>query len=111
MSFTIKPSGTISLTRGDTLYARVKVQNVDDDDVELSVGDSVRFALKEDYDSPEALLTIDIPYDTMILRIAPEDTKDLPFGDYVYDVEITFENGDVDTIIPRKIFHLLEEVT
>lgn len=110
MSYTIKPNGTISLTRGDSLYVKVKLQDLDDDDVTLIEGDTVRFALKEDYDSSEELLVIDIPYDTMILRIAPEDTKDLPFGEYVYDIEVTFENGDVDTVIPRKTFRLLEEV-
>lgn len=110
MSFTIKPSGTISLTRGDTLYAVLKLYNKEDERVVLGENDSVRFALKEEYEDVEPLLVIDIPVDTMTLRIAPEDTKSLPFGTYLYDIQVTFENGDIDTVIPRKTFNLLEEI-
>lgn len=110
MSSKISSKGTISLTRGDTFYAIIKLYNKNDEEVTLSEGDSVRFAVKEDYDLDDVLLEIDIPVDTMTLRIAPEDTKNLDFGTYVYDVQVTFANGDVDTVIPRKTLNILEEV-
>lgn len=110
MSSTVKENGTISLTRGDTFYAKIKLYDQYDDTATLQEGDSLRFALAEDYDSTEYLTEIAIPIDTMTLRIPPEATKNLPFGDYVYDIQVTFANGDVDTVIPRKVFRILEEV-
>lgn len=110
MSSCIKPNGTINLTRGDTFYAVVKLYNFYGDSVTLNELDKVRFALKESYDSCRPILVIDIPVDTMTLRIAPEDTKHLRYGTYVYDIEVTFTTGDIDTVIPRKTFNLMEEV-
>ena len=47
----------------------------------------------------------------MTLDIIPNDTKRLPFGDYVYDVEITFGNtGRVYTFINNAKFKLAPEV-
>lgn len=45
----------------------------------------------------------------MVLYIAPSDTRDLRIGSYVYDIEITFENGDVDTFI-SGVFQILPDV-
>lgn len=80
------------------------------DPVVLQDGDTIRFALKEDYDSEVILVEKEIPKDTMVLRLSPGDTKGLDFGTYVYDIEVSFANGDVDTVIPRKLFNVLEEV-
>lgn len=116
MSSTIKKK-SITLTRGDTL--RVKV-NIEKDGVEyLPVeGDSVRFALKHptktsdggEYSDKDPLILKTIPTDTMILTLEPSDTKPLHFGDYVYDLEITFADGTVDTFITSAPFKLTEEV-
>ena len=46
----------------------------------------------------------------MVLRINPADTKALGFGEYTYDIEITFANGDVDTFIHEARFILAPEV-
>jgi hypothetical protein len=47
----------------------------------------------------------------MILHLEPDDTKGLGFGEYVYDVELTFANGDVDTFINNARFSLVPEVS
>ena len=39
-----------------------------------------------------------------------EDTKNLDFGTYVYDLQITFADGTVDTFISKSILKLEEEV-
>ena len=116
MSSSIKDN-TITLTRGDTL--RVKVDIFKDGDPYIPESeDSVRFAVKHksmlgdksDYTDTDPLINIQIPTDTLILTIEPEDTKDLGFGKYVYDVEITFSDGTVDTFITASPFILSEEV-
>lgn len=98
----------ISLVRGDTLRLQVEVL-IDDEPYTPVSGDKIRFAMKQSYSSSKVLIHKDIPIDTLILHLAPNDTKKLPFGDYVYDIEITFANGDVDTFI-RGEFKLDPEV-
>ena len=107
---------TITLTRGDTLLLLVKILR-DGDEYTPVTGDSVRFALKSGLNStktgmkdPDPLILKPIPIDTMILRLDPEDTKPLKFGKYVYDIEITFANGIVDTFIAEATFNLTAEV-
>lgn len=106
----------ITMTRGDTL--RVKV-NMMMDDREYTPGeyDEIRFAAKRnkynsdktDYYDDEPLIMVTIPNDTLILQLDPEDTKDLWFGTFVYDIQLTMEDGTVDTFISGKLV-LTEEV-
>ena len=108
---------TITLTRGDTFFAEVQIKR-DNEPYTPEVGDRVRFALKHsrlnpdgtDYRETDPLILKEIPIDTMILRLDPEDTKPLGFGRYVYDIEITFANGIVDTFIDNARFELTPEV-
>ena len=111
-------SGTsITLTRGDTL--KVKIDIMKDDTLYVpQPGDSVRFALKHPamnskktaYKELEPLIIKNIPTDTMLLTLNPEDTKNLDFDVYVYDIEITFADGTVDTFITQAIFKITPEV-
>lgn len=82
---------------------------IDDEPYTPVNGDKVRFALKQSYSSSKVLIRKNIPIDTLVLHLVPSDTKKLAFGNYVYDIEITFANGDVDTFI-RGEFNLEEEV-
>lgn len=100
----------VTMTRGDTLRLKVGIV-VDDEDYTPSENDVVRFALKHselnadktDYTDKEPLVLKTIPNDTLILELEPSDTKTLGFGKYDYDVEITFEDGTVDTFISDTI--------
>ena len=38
------------------------------------------------------------------------DTAHIPFGKYVYDIELTKATGEVDTFITKAILKLTEEV-
>lgn len=112
----------IKLTRGDTLILKVGIyietEEGEKQEYTPVTGDSVRFALKRNkmnanktaYADPEPLIKKDIPIDTMILRLDTEDTTPLPFGDYVYDIQITFVDGTVDTFIANQPFTLTPEV-
>ena len=52
----------------------------------------------------------DIPIDTLTLTLLPEDTKDLSFGKYVYDIQLTKADGTVDTFITKATIKITEEV-
>ena len=99
----------ISLTRGDSLVAQISIMD-GCDEYTPQEGDIIRFAMKKNYGKNEVLIRKEIPIDTLTLEILPEDTKSLSFGSYVYDVEITFANGRVDTFIPNGVFKITEEV-
>lgn len=104
---------TIYLTRGDTFEAKVEARLPDDEGGAAyapAVGDAIRFALKADYMDEKPLVVKDIPSDTMLLVLEPEDTKTLPFGKYVYDIQITYADGKVDTFITKGRLRLTEEV-
>lgn len=108
---------TIALTRGDTLAVQVVIKR-DGEPYSPEDGDQVRFALKHNklksdksgYIDDDPLIVKDIPIDTLVLQLDPEDTRDLAFGTYVYDIEITFADGAVDTFIAKAKFKLTEEV-
>lgn len=111
-------SGTsIKLTRGDTLSAEITVMN-GDEVYTPSSGDQINFYLKHNkmdsgktqYIDENPLITKGVPIGTMTLTLEPTDTAELPFGDYVYDLEMTFSNGDVDTFINNAKFTLIPEV-
>ncbi len=100
----------ISLTRGDTFKAVVEILNEDGTPYTPLPGDSVRFKMKANYNASEVKIEKEIPLDTLLLEIDPEDTKGLKMpSEYVYDIQITHINGDVDTFIDRGKFKITEE--
>ena len=108
---------TIRMTRGDTVAIEVGMTR-SGSAYTPQADDSLRFALKHakftaartDYEDAQPLITKTIPTDTMLLRIEPEDTAELGFGEYAYDIEITFANGDVDTFIAEARLVIAPEV-
>lgn len=111
MSYTIKKT-TIFLTRGDTFKAQLSLTNEEGQPYEPQEGDVIRFACKKDYSDPdtEVLIVKEVPLDTLILTLEPSDTKELAFGNYVYDIQLTTAAGEVDTFITKGILTLTEEV-
>lgn len=109
-AFIDEETNEIELTRGDSLIVKI---NMFRDDVAFTPtdGSSLQFALKKKAtDKGDALAVVDIPIDTMILELMPDHTKELPFGDYVYDIQLTTPNGIVDTFITATRLTLTEEV-
>ena len=108
----------IHLTRGDTLYLAIDIQNENDTPYTPEDGDRLRFVMKHRdmdpnrraYRDKEPLVEKEIPIQTMILKLDPSDTKPLNFGNYVYDIEFTSANGDVSTIINNALFEVVAEV-
>ena len=110
MSYSIDGT-TIRLTRGDTLRVVIDIYTDDDEPYVPVEGDSMRFAMKKSYRDEEPLLVKDIPMDTRTLHLTPEDTKTLQMPhSYVYDIQLTHSNGDIDTFINKAKIYLTEEV-
>lgn len=98
----------ITLTRGDSFYCQLSLKK---DGVAYTPqeGDVIRFAMKKNYYDAEAVVEKVVPNDTMLLVLTPADTA-IDIGNYEYDMEITFANGDVDTFINRQLFSIVPEV-
>ena len=88
----------ITLTRGDTGIFNISLQNQKGKPYIPQEGDSLRFALSEDF-GKEPVVVKNIPIDTCTLELEPNDTKDLKFKKYRYDVQFTSAIGRVSTII------------
>ena len=102
----------ITITRGDTLEAVLEILCADGKPYEVRAGDVIRFALKQKYTDREPILLKVIPHDTLLLRLEAAETKLLTAGwaPYVYDIQLTMEDGTVDTFIDRAEFIVTEEV-
>lgn len=109
---------TITLTRGDSFPLQINIK-VNGETYTPIQGDVVKFKLKRNlmdskhsrYLDDKPIICKQVPIDTMILELIPNDTKNLAFGKYVYDLEITFGvNGRVYTFINNAIFNIAPEV-
>lgn len=105
----------IVATQGDTVITPIELYLRVGRELEKYVpsdGDQIRFAIKSSYKDPEPIFVKTIPNDTMILRLESEDTKLLPARKkpYVYDIEITLEDGTVCTFIDRASYISTDEV-
>lgn len=99
--------GMIKLTRGDTAYLDIMVTDDDGKEFPLSNQTEICMTVREDALSP---ILFQLPAENSRIKINPEDTKDMEFGTYRYDVQVMLENGDVYTYGPYK-FKVLQEVT
>ena len=100
----------IIMTRADTLITKIIITDVDGNEYIPAPTDQLRFALKEDYNDKKTLIYKEIPIDTQILRVDTEDTKKLTQpGTYVFDIQLTYGDNIVDTIISGRL-KLTQEV-
>ena len=112
---------SISITRGD--YAALVFCAYEDETTlhNLSEGDTVQLQIGKTYGNPlkkwvrtknDSSATTHTDY---TVEIQPEDTKEMKFGEYVYDVSIITSGGGVFTYIGdngviKPTFTILKEV-
>lgn len=97
MSYNITGT-TITLTRGDTFEALVSATKRDGTQYIPVAGDTIRFAMKENYDDPRPLLVKDIPIDTMMLTLEPQDTAEKTITSVLTDSEGTVIATETKTL-------------
>lgn len=114
--FNVLDDGTMKLTRGDTArFCMGTVMNNATDPpsvFQISENDILEFSVKKTVKDEEPLIRKSISGDEAF-HILPTDTKALPFGRYIYDIQLTTEYGDVYTLTGEEPppFILLKEVT
>lgn len=98
----------ISLTRGDSAVFNVDLINEHGQVHHLSEGDLLIFTLKKSTRTKEIILQKHIERNEF--KLSPDDTHELNFGYYVYDIQLIKVNGDIQTIVPPTSFEILQEV-
>lgn len=98
---------TIIITRGDSACFEIDVLSPEGEPVELDESTLVTFTVKKTVNDTDALIT---KYGTSV-TLLPEDTSTLAYGDYVYDVQLTYQDGNIETIITPSRFEVTGEVT
>ncbi len=98
---------TITLTRGDSARISLGITR-DGSDYDYST-DAVVFSVKRSTDDAEYVFQKEVTDGEIV--IGPSDTEGLPYGSYVYDVQLTTAGGDVCTVIPPNTFQVAPEVT
>ena len=101
-------NNVITLTRGDTCVIRVDVSDIGDNDYTMQESDELIFTLRKKVGSREVL--IEKTLEENLLKLQPEDTLDLDFGDYVFDIVLKTFAGEVFTVIPASTFKIAVEV-
>ncbi len=97
----------ITLTRGDSAEFDIELLNADGSSYDIQEFDMIEFTVKKNVYSTNTL----IHKVGSRINIEPYDTADMSYGEYVYDVQVTFQDGSVDTVIPPSRFKIMSEVT
>ena len=104
----------LSMTRGDSQSIIVSVIDKDGNKVPLITGDVIYLTVKRRVNTEEKVLQKVITQfedGNATIEITPDDTKDIPFKTYVYDIQLNRVDGTVSTIIPPSKFTIGGEVT
>ncbi len=101
--------GYIIMTRGDTFCAQLTLSQIDGGEEYVpSQNDVITFELKRfPYDSGNPVLSKTVDNESLLLRLSPEDTASLPYGEYAYKCVIVYEDGNVDTFIDGVTLNLV----
>lgn len=101
----------IRMVKGDTIRYDISIlSGLDHIPYELFPEDVIHFRMKKYVYDKEPLIEKFIPVSDPILEILPEDTSDLMFGEYHYNIELILQSGDVYTFIPDSPFIIIQKV-
>lgn len=110
--FIIHEDGRFEIVRGDSADFDIYLPIYNDEgevigEYDLEPGDTLLFTVKKNTKTDDVLIQKSGKH----VSILPEDTEGLSYGKYVYDVQLTYSSGFVDTVILPHEFKINEEVT
>lgn len=101
---------TIRITRGDSLTVNVTLTDNDGFPYEPVEGDTVWFTVKKSAVAEDVLIRKKIDITNLVLDLVEEDTRDLAFGEYKYEIEVITGQDDHYTVIKNAPFIIMEEL-
>lgn len=105
----VSKTGEIQLTRGDTARLTVPITDSTGQPYTIKADDVLTLTVKKEYEDEEALIEKKVTGGNSF-HIKPEDTKELEFIKYKYDVQLTTADGDNYTVLADKTFTITREV-
>lgn len=107
----VDKNNVVRLTRGDTARFIVTLKNeVTQQAYDILPTDTLIMTIKKSVrDSVPCIQKKNVGSNAF--HILPTDTNGLAFGKYIYDVQLTTNNGDVYTVVEPTVFELTKEVT
>lgn len=116
--FKISDDNSMEIVRGDSGGFEFSINETDAEGgispYVLGEGDVLTFTVKKSTtDSTHIIQKIGMPVSdsAVAFSIEPEDTAELRYGRYFYDIEFRRNDGYVDTLIRPTLFVIGEEVT
>ena len=103
----------ISITRGDAAYITFDLRTANGQTAVLTQYDIVRCQVRDRKVDGELMFEGQVERDgnQFIWHIRPENTAGLEFGEYYWDAQVEYINGDIFTFIPVSRFVVLPEIT
>lgn len=104
----------IKMTRGDSESLFVSCVDAENNAFDFEAGDTVYLTVKKNINTDVIeLQKVITEFDDggATFTFAPNDTKDMDFGSYVYDIQLTQQDGTITTIVKPSRFILCGEVT
>lgn len=99
----------IQLTRGDNGYFNIEIRLEDGSTYQRQDGDKLIFTVKRSYNSDFEYIEKEI--EGLALILTPQDTNELDYGTYWYDIELTTADNATYTVVGPARFIMREEVT
>lgn len=101
----------IYLSRGDSCEIDITIKDDNDETYDLKSGETLLFSLKKITNQCKSVLTKEFENvdNDLIISFNENDTINLSFGEYVYDV-ILISGDNVYTIIEPTLFTIAEVV-
>ena len=115
---TIDSDMNITMPRGNTLITTVgMIDEETGETVSPETGSRVVFSIKPNelnrtktrFTEEDPLFTVEVPIDTMILKVEADATEELDFGEYAYDIRYIDASGNVDIFINHRTLTLTPE--
>ncbi len=106
----------ISIIRGTTNDFSLSIEDENGEQYTLKDGEKIIFGVKSnaensDYDIVKTLTSADMVDNAYTIKLIPDDTLGLPFGQYYFDIGLQTANGDYYMIIPCSQCLILPAVT
>lgn len=101
---------TIIITRGDSQEVDLYLTDREGYPYNPVEGDHVYFYMKKSAQAQELLIQKEIDIHTLVINFIEEDTRNLAFGEYRYEIEIVLQGGEHYTAIKNTPFIITEEL-
>lgn len=105
----------ISFTRGDTQFLQFQIKDVNGDLIELTDEDVIYFTVKQNSNSKKIIIQKRYPDDINYsdgyfnFVIESQDTSNLQYGQYQYDIEL--KSGEYVKTLGIGTIEITEEIT